>query len=150
MRQVRETLDFLDRHGIDLWRQAGDSASGPLLVDRSGKIWMRHEGGIIDPAGNMTLDLQADYLDLLAPYGESGASGPHLLVPRPRLRIVPLKVAGEPHIAGSRITSRSLDALARRGFAPRAIASMYELEEEAVEEALDLERQLASSTQSAA
>lgn len=150
MRQVREVLALLEGGGIDLW-QAGDSSAGPLRVDRSGKIWILHEGGgLTDHAGNVTLEFQAEYLDLLAPYGEPDQAGPHLVAPRPRLRIVPLKVAGEPHIVGSRITSRSLDALARRGFSSTAIASMYDVAEEAVDEALDLENQLSLGARSAA
>jgi uncharacterized protein (DUF433 family) len=150
MRQVRDVLAFLDRQGVDLW-QAGGFSAGPLRVDRSGKIWIWHEGGdLTDHAGNVALDLQAEYLDLLAPYGETAHIGPHLVAPRPRLRIVPLKVAGEPHIVGSRITSRSVDALARRGFTSTAIASMYEVVEESIDEALDLEHQLSFGARSAA
>jgi uncharacterized protein (DUF433 family) len=150
MRQVRETLAFLDRHGIDLW-QSGAAGADPLLVDRGGKIRIRNcDGSLTDSAGHSTLELHAEYLNILAPYSESGQRGPDLVWPRPRLHIVLLKVAGEPHIAGSRITSRSLDALARRGFGSSVIADMYGLDEQSVDESLDLERQLSLSTQPAA
>jgi len=150
MQDVREALAFLDREGIDLWRP--DAAQDdPLLVDRTGKVWVRTPDGVLtDHRGRSMLALEAECLRLLAPYSVSNWEGPDLLRPRPSLRIVPLKVAGEPHVAGSRITSRSLSALSRRGFAPRAIAAMYDLDEESVEEALDLERQLAVGTRSAA
>jgi len=66
------------------------------------------------------------------------------------LRIVPSKVAGEPHIVGSRITSRSLNSLAKRGFDPTTIAEMYGLDRQSVEEAIDLERQLSHGAEPAA
>lgn len=152
MRQVRETLTFLDRHGLDLWRPATSIADSPLLVDRSGTIWIRHpDGGLSDYTGHAVLDLKGEYLDLLAPYSEAGRRrGPDLVRPRPKLRIVPLKVAGEPHVVGSRITSRSLGSLAKRGFGSAAIAEMYGLDEQSVKEAIDLERQLSPSARPAA
>lgn len=151
MRQVRETLTFLDRHGLDLWRPSAPTADSPLLVDRSGTIWIRHpDGSLSDYIGRTILDLKGEYLDLLAPYSEAGHRGPDLVRPRPKLRIVPLKVAGEPHIVGSRITSRSLVSLAKRGFNSAAIAEMYGLDEQSVKEAIDLERQLSPSARPAA
>ena len=150
MREVRETLAFLDRLGMDLWNP-DDNESGSLLVDRGGKIWVQTgEGLVLDHAGRSTLDLQADYLELLAPYSTQGHVGPDLLRPRPRLRIVPLKVAGEPHVAGSRITSRTLAALRRRGFSSGEIADLYSLDKPSVEQALDLERQLTATIPPAA
>lgn len=151
MGQVRETLAFLDRHGIDLWHPEAGKTSA-LYVDRGGKIWIKTpDGRITDHTANLTLPGSEDWLDLLSPFSESGVRrGPDLLRPRPSLRIVPAKVAGEPHILGSRVTSRSLDALSRRGFHVRAIADMYGLPEESVGEAIDLEQQLSVGMGSAA
>jgi uncharacterized protein (DUF433 family) len=150
MPQVRNTLAFLQRKGIDLW-QPETPESSSLAVDRSGKVWVRNrDGGLTDYAGNSMLPLEADYLNLLAPFSEYGAPGPDLIRPRPRLRIVPLKLAGEPHIVGSRVTSRSLIALSRRGFSPSAIADMYSLDQPSVNDALDLERHLSAGGQAAA
>lgn len=48
--------------------------------------------------------LPEDVLGLTAPFGAAGLQRPDLLRPRTHLRIVPAKVAGEPHVAHSRIT----------------------------------------------
>jgi uncharacterized protein (DUF433 family) len=145
MPQVRQALAFLDSQGVDLWRPRDDTQS-PLVVDRAGKIWIRLSPGVItDHRGNPTLQYNEAWLDVLAPFGAAGQRGPDLRKPRPRLRIVPLKVAGEPHVAHSRITSRSLAALAGRGFDTGRLAEMYGLERQDVKEALDLESQLAAN-----
>jgi uncharacterized protein (DUF433 family)/DNA-binding transcriptional MerR regulator len=150
MKEVRAALAFLDRSEVDLW-DPSSSNTGALLVDRTGKVWVRTPDGVVtDHLGRSTLNLQADYLELLAPYSTSGHDGPDLLRPRPRLRIVPLKVAGEPHIAGSRITSRTLAALRRRGFTSKDIADMYGLDQPSVDQALDLERKLVAAAPPAA
>src|SRR6478752_2142764 len=55
------------------------------------------------------------------------------------------KVAGEPHIEHSRSASQTVAALADRGYDPAQIAAMYDEPEQAIREAIDLERQLAGS-----
>ncbi|MDX6240115.1 MAG: hypothetical protein QOG10_4935 [Kribbellaceae bacterium] len=144
MSEVRATLAFMADHHLDLWtnESAKPTATG-LSVDRTGKLWIvLPSGEFIDRAGRATLDLEADYLELLKPYGVAGLPGPDLLRPRSHLRIVPLKVAGEPHIEGSRITTRTIAALQRRGFSADRIADMYEIDRTAVVQAIDLESQL--------
>ena len=84
------------------------------------------------------------------PFKVAGLAGPDLVAPRPHLRIVPSKVAGEPHIQGSRITTITLSALASRGYSSAQIAAMYDEPVSRVDEALDLERQLAGSALAAA
>ena len=68
--------------------------------------------------------------------------GPDLLVPRKHLRIIPGKVSGEPHVVDTRITSLALASLSRDGFTTDQIASMYDLPEDHVADAVSLERQL--------
>ena len=60
--------------------------------------------------------LPDDVLGLTAPFDSAGMSGPDLLRPRPHLRIVPSKVAGEPHVEQSRLTTQTIAALADRGY----------------------------------
>jgi uncharacterized protein (DUF433 family) len=147
MNEVRATLAFMATHELDLWSVGSEkqTATG-LSVDRTGKLWIELPSGeFVDRAGNATLDLEADYLDLLKPYGVAGLTGPNLLRPRSHLRIVPLKVAGEPHIERSRITTRTIAALQQRGFTADRIAGMYEVDQAAVEQAIDLEAQLTTT-----
>ena len=135
MSEVRRALEKL---GDDLW--GGDDHGPPrpgLLVTRGGEIVLDREPRE-DVHGQTVLD---ETLDLFAKF----EAGPDLREPRPRLRIVPGKVAGEPHLVHSRLTTRSVAALAARGFTEEQIVALYPDEEpEALSEAVDLERQLAA------
>lgn len=144
MSEVRATLSFMATHDLDLWSgDLGAQTATGLSVDRTGKLWIElPTGEFVDTMGRETLQLEADYLDLLKPYGVAGLLGPDLLRPRSHLRIVPLKVAGEPHVERSRITTKTIAALQRRGFNVDRIATMYEIDRTAVEQAIDLEDQL--------
>ncbi len=120
--------------GVD---EAGRDVS-TILVTRDGSV-------VLDERPRSRLGgqylLDGVELDLFAPFDK----GVDLRVPRPRLRIVPGKVSGEPHLAGSRLTTRTVAALAERGFAPEQIAELYPHEDRlGLEEALELERSLAA------
>ena len=143
MREVRRALADLHDHGLDLWSPAAVARS-PLVVDRSGRIHIRTADQVRDLSGQQPLD--SDWLDLLGPFDQAGGNGPDLVAPRQHLRIVPARVAGEPHVEGSRLTTLSLAALAERGMRPEKIANLYDVEVVVVDEALDLERQLAGSS----
>jgi uncharacterized protein (DUF433 family) len=151
MSAVRRTLDVLDSRGIDIWHSDDDgSPISPLFVDMTGGLWIKTPDGMFDSHGQPTLEIPPDALNLLGPFQSEGQSGPDLLRPRPTLRIVPAKVSGEPHIAGSRITSRSLSALKKRGLSVSAIADMYAIDVVFVRDAVDLEEQLGSHSYVAA
>jgi len=150
MREAKRALHYLDELDLDLWHPATTADPSPLLVDLAGTIWIRQNGELANAGGQAPVGNIAEYLELLSPYAADGHLGPDLLRPRAHLRIVPLVVAGEPHVYGSRVTSRSLAALGRRGLTPAQIADMYELKQHWVEEVLDLERQLANSERPAA
>jgi uncharacterized protein (DUF433 family) len=143
MGEVRRALTALERRGLGLWnpKLAGNS---PLVVDRAGRIFIRTPEEVIDLAGQPFL-LDADVLELVAPFSIGGFEGPNLVMPRDRLRIVPARVAGEPHVMDTRVTTLSLAALARRGMAASRIAAIYDIPEDAVDDALDLERQLSDA-----
>lgn len=141
MPQVRLALKQLEALGLPLWEPTAGAGS-PMLADRNGRIYLRTSDGVVDTHGQ-TLLPGLDVLALTAPYAVLGLAGPDLVCPRPHLRIVPARVAGEPHVEGSRITSLAIVALAARGLELQRIATMYDLDPEIVEEALDLENQLA-------
>jgi uncharacterized protein (DUF433 family) len=143
MPQVRQALKMLDEYTLDPWSPSATESS-PLLVDYGGLTFLRINGDVIDLHGQRGI-LNERFLDLTAPFTSAGGAGPNLLRPRPHLRIVPAKVAGEPHIEHSRLTSQTVAALADRGYDPAQIAAMYDDQEHAIREAIDLERQLAGS-----
>jgi uncharacterized protein (DUF433 family) len=145
MGAVRDALIQLDKAGIDIW-SAGEYGghTTPLLVDRSGRIHVAESGSL------RTLKRQQvmpDLLDLLGPFDATGddTSGPDLRRPRPHLRIVPRKVSGEPHLARSRLTTRTVVALADRGFDLAQIHQLYPDEDiDGLREAIELEHSLAA------
>lgn len=139
MKFVRRALRELRDLELDLWTEETTPNVG---VDRKGEI-------VLDPGGHARhLDgqqlLDADMLDVLRPF-ELGTSraGPDLVAPRPRLRIVPGKLAGAPHVYRTRIETEALAALRWRGLDPVKIVDLYPVLERAdVDDALDLEQQL--------
>jgi uncharacterized protein (DUF433 family) len=143
MPKVREAIRVLDDMQLDPWTADAPNSS-PLLVDRAGQIYVRPHDEILDLRGQRAL-LPEPVLELTAPFTSDGAHGPDLKRPRPHLRIVPAKVAGEPHIAHSRLTTQTVAALADRGYSAEQIADMYDEPAQAIGEAIDLERQLTES-----
>lgn len=146
MPEVRRALEQLQSLDLDLWSQV-DGGQTPLLVDRGGRITIRTAEGHVRATGQVELDV----LDLLAPFETPSTRGPDLVRPRPHLRIVPGKVAGEPHLQGSRLTTVTIAALAARGFDAAAIARLYPDEDTAaIREAIELEQVLAANAKAAA
>jgi uncharacterized protein (DUF433 family) len=88
--------------------------------------------------------LDVDHFQLLRPFEISRELwGPDRVAPRPRLRIVPGKLSGAPHVHRTRIETEALAALARRGMEAERIVLLYPAINKAeVSDALDLERQL--------
>lgn len=142
MKAVRRALREIAALELDLWSE--DDA--PLVaVDRSGEIVIEHDGEAQRPGGQSILE--AGMLDLLAPFtSREGLRGPDLSAPRPRLRIVPGKLGGSPHVLHTRLESQALGALAESGLEQAKIYQLYpDIEPAAIEDALDLERQLAQN-----
>ncbi|MEX2619204.1 MAG: DUF433 domain-containing protein [Egibacteraceae bacterium] len=136
MSNVRRLMDTV---GERLWSIDESGREIPtILVGRDGTVFL-DERPLSTLGGQVVLE--HDQLDLLAPFDR----GVDLRVPRPRLRIVPGKVAGEPHLLGSRLTTRTVAGLAARGLSVAQIAALYPHEEpEALAEAVELERSLAA------
>jgi uncharacterized protein (DUF433 family) len=147
MRAVRAALADLRELELELWtEEAGPS----VAVDRAGKVFVRDNGTVSNAQGNRALN--PDLLDLIAPFStREGLHGPDLFAPRPRLRIVPGKLAGSPHVEQTRVETQALGALAARDLPVAKIYRLYPaLEPAAVDEALDLERQLSANLRLAA
>lgn len=135
---VKQALAELDHLDLSLWSTDG----GPnVAVDRAGRV-------VLGDDRNPTIDgqalLDADMLDVLRPFRiDQSIQGPDLIAPRPRLRIVPGKLAGAPHVRDTRIETQVLAALAARGMNIERVRSFYPVIAYAeVEQALDLEHEL--------
>lgn len=139
---VREVLQTAERRGHRIWEPAeGGRVRIWLLLDERGMPYI-DEGGLLDAEGQSLL-LDGEELDLLGPFETDAARGPDLVRPRPRLRIVPGKCAGEPHLAGSRLQTRALMALSARGFSVSRLQELYPDDDPVgIEEAVEFERSL--------
>jgi uncharacterized protein (DUF433 family) len=145
MPAVRRALKALRALDLAPWHAHGPT----LFVNGTGEIYLKEPHGRPEtPAGQLT----SDVLDLIAPFSTAeGTRGPDLLKPRPELRIVPGKVSGSPHIVSTRLETRALAALKGDGFDVPGIQRLYPYVSAAqIEQALDLENQLADNLRHAA
>jgi uncharacterized protein (DUF433 family) len=137
MSVVREALAELDRIDLDLWEE---ERGFMVRVNRAGTI---HVGPVDDtkPIGSQ---LPLENLDLIEPFeSESGIRGPNLVAPRPKLRIVPGKLGGSPHLQRTRLETAALAAIAQRGMPRKNVYRLYpRFDPSAIDQALDLEDQL--------
>ena len=141
MLRVREALDELERQGLDIWDDSGEQPDSPLRVDSSASVFVVADG-VIGADGQPVLP---DILDLLGPFECGDQRGPDLIRPRPSLRIIPGKVSGEPHLAGSRITTQVAAALFENIQDIERIADLYPgFEAHSFEEAIEFEDSLAA------
>lgn len=109
--------------------------NGEVLLDRVGQPLENADGQLIDPK----------LIDVLAPFNTlEGSRGPDLSMPRPKLRILPRKLSGAPHVADTRVETQAIQALATRGYGIDRIATLYPfLTATQIRESIDLEEQLA-------
>jgi len=146
MPAVRRALRALKELDLELWTEE----RGPsVAVSRSGEVFFNVPDYVGNVAGQRALD--AELLDLIAPFVTEQGAAPDLYAPRPSLRIIPGKLSGSPHIVKTRIETVALAALEDRGLAESKIASLYPVAPPpAIAEALDLEHQLRASLKAAA
>jgi len=148
MRAVRRALRMLRELDLDLWTEDGGP---PVRVNPAGEIFvMTEDAGPTGLRGERPLD--PEIFDLIEPFTTPVTSAPHLVRPRPHLRIVPGKLSGSPHIEWTRIETVAVAALAARGFDSSMIEGLYPSVKPAVAlmEAVDLEEQLAKNLRAAA
>ncbi|TMC45357.1 MAG: DUF433 domain-containing protein [Chloroflexi bacterium] len=141
MREVRELM----RDGVDL-------SESHLYVDHRGRI-VRQLGPALEHVDRQQL-ARPNVIDVLAEYRlaeREGFVGPNLAQPRPLLRIVPGKLAGEPHVVDTRLSTAMIDALLVRGYTKDEVIDFYPfLSEAAVDDARSLEEQLRRNLRSQA
>jgi len=146
MKEVRRLLHSLEEGYGDRLGDHLANRSLVLRVDQAGHAFIKVEDTLVYPVHSGVIQIASVDLmvDLLAEYEPgAGLRGPHLLVPRPLLRIVPGKLGGEPHVADTRIETRALMALANRGYETSQLLEFYPfLDAASVDQAVDLERQL--------
>lgn len=138
---VRAALAELERRGLDIWDDRGGRPDSPLRVDSSATIFILDDD-VSRVDGQRHL---GSMLDLLGPFECDGQRGPDLVRPRPHLRIIPGRVSGEPHLAGSRITTQVAAALHRNIKDVKKIAALYPgFDASIFEEAIEFEYSLAA------
>ncbi len=144
MPKVKKALETLAGYGLDIWSAESGTR---VLVDASGRVIVRGRSSL---AGDQVVDERL--LDLLAPFERfEGSRGPDLRQPRPHLRIIPGKLSGEPHVQDTRLESRAIAALVRRGFELEYVAELYPFASpEALAECVSLEDQLSANVTKAA
>ena len=144
MPSVRQALKQLAELDLGLWRED----TGPTVaVDRAGRIIVTDSSPTAEGPHRQRRLHEEELLPITAPFeGADGARGPDLRVPRPQLRIVPGKLGGAPHVAHTRVESQALWALVSSGLDGASVYRLYPtLSPEAVDQAFDLERQLAAN-----
>lgn len=135
MTEVRKAMAEIVTSDIDL-------AGASLYVDLRGRVFLRRRGRVESLRHQVVAEPVV--IDVLSEFRVAGDSvGPDLVHPRPLLRILPGKLAGEPHVEGTRLRTRDIDALVVRGYTRTQIVQMFPfLTERAIEESRDLEQQL--------
>ena len=122
MPAVRQALAQLAELDLGLWSED----TGPTVrVDRGGNIVVSSQPHAEVVHRQRALDAgDEDLLSVTDPFwAREGSRGPDLKRPRPRLRIVPGKLGGSPHVAHTRLESQALGALAISGLSD---AKIYE------------------------
>ena len=132
MLQIREALRWLDE------RRTLDDLRRMARISPSGTLYLQHNGPAFRPAsGQSAMETVLGLISL--------GDGPDLLQPRPLLRILPGKLSGEPHIAGTRIASATVFALSKSGLSVAEIQRLYpRVDPAALSEAIELETALAA------
>lgn len=140
MNKVRAALRCLEELDLELWEHDEPT----VRVERqTGEIWIGKPGEALPSSGPDRLEV----LDLVKPFEtEEQLVGPDLVRPRPRLRMIPGKLAGAPHIERTRLETEALGSLGKRGLGAEDIYALYpRFEHGGIDDALSLESQLTAN-----
>lgn len=137
MPAVRRALEQLRAVDLPVW--SGGRSS--LFVVPDGTLYLDLPTGLQDLQGQLA---RGELLNLVAPFTSmEGLKGPDLVRPKPELRIVPGKLSGSPHVAGTRVETTAIAALANDGLDTKRIIQLYPyLNEAQVADAIALEQDL--------
>lgn len=147
MRYVRSLVDKVEQEATRL----GDALASRALILRvnaAGVPYIEIGERLVEATHDWTqLAVRGLVIDLLTSFTVGhDIRGPDLLHPRDGVRIIPGKLAGEPHIEGTRIQTKVLWTLSRRGYTPEQLLKLYpDVPRPSLLNALDLERQLAQN-----
>lgn len=147
MRTVRQALDEL--RSLDL-ETVGDDGEATLVITPDGQVLVREPGS--PPRLPTGQGILPEVLDVIAPFSTlERTRGVDLRAPAEHVRILPRRLAGAPHVSGTRIDTESLAALRSRGFDDQRILALYpELSAGQLADALSVEAQLAENLRIAA
>jgi uncharacterized protein (DUF433 family) len=139
MSKVRRALEDLRNLDLDLF----EDGRPVVAVTLGGEIAVDVKALALQRAGDGQY-IERDLVDLLGPFeGLEGMHGPDLAWPRPTVQIVPRKISGAPHVAGTRLPTQSIFALFRRGFDVERLAKVYPfIDRKALSDSISLEEQL--------
>lgn len=133
-RRIRQALNMLRDHHVGI-----DQLRDTLLVDLNGRLYVRLGGMLVRVDDGWQGVVEEVLDDLVSSYHEA----PDLLQPGPRLRIVPGKLSGDPHIEGTRISTTAIFELHESGYSFDRMRSFYpEASADDLRNAVDLERRL--------
>jgi uncharacterized protein (DUF433 family) len=151
MRHVRTLISEVEAE-VGRLGEALSTRTLILRVDLGGVPYIEVAGRIVEGRHRWRQQVEPGIvIDLLSSFtAEGGLRGPDLVRPREGLRIIPGKLAGEPHIENTRIETRVLWTLNRRGYTPDQLHELYsDAPLDAIERALDLESQLEQNLRAA-
>lgn len=145
MPKIREALTQLNELDMGLWTEE----QGPSVkVDLNGNIIVATDPA--PEASSRQRTMQDGFFEVLAPLRTDTTLGPNLHSPSEKIRIVPGKLGGAPHIVGTRLESQALGALALGGVDTPLIYELYpDFDRKGIDEALSLEAQLARNLEEA-
>lgn len=141
MPRIREALAQLQELDLTLWTEE----DGPsVTVDLNGNVLVASAPA--PEAAKRQRTMQHGVFDVLAPLKTETALGPNLHRPSAKIRIVPGKLGGAPHLVGTRLESQALASLAFGGVDTPLIYKLYpDFDSEAIDQAIVLETQLAEN-----
>ena len=138
MSKVKRALEQLRALDLDFFEEGRPivavTSQGEVAVNINAMALRLSDGQYLNP----------EIVNIVGTFeGLEGAKGPDLLWPRPTVQILPRKISGAPHIAGTRLQTQSIYALRDRGFSLNQLVGIYPFASpDSLQDSIDLEEQL--------